>query len=119
MSLPPAMHDRSLTEPVHRKPPRLEDPGNMDASSSSDRPLLTGHSQKSSPGGDLSEDTRYGAAFDETVIPPSHPFRTLVVCYDGTGDQFDDDVRLLDILSVSCRSLAIVRIRTLYSFSPC
>nr|GAT46931.1 predicted protein [Mycena chlorophos] len=25
------------------------------------------------------------------VIPPSHPFRTLVLCFDGTGDQFDGD----------------------------
>ncbi|KAF7293898.1 DUF2235 domain-containing protein [Mycena chlorophos] len=25
------------------------------------------------------------------VIPPSHPFRTLVLCFDGTGDQFDAD----------------------------
>ncbi|KAF8586209.1 hypothetical protein K439DRAFT_1387499 [Ramaria rubella] len=26
-----------------------------------------------------------------TVIPPEHPFRTLVLCFDGTGDQFDID----------------------------
>jgi hypothetical protein len=26
-----------------------------------------------------------------TVIPPEHPFRTLVLCFDGTGDQFDSD----------------------------
>lgn len=25
------------------------------------------------------------------VIPPDHPGRTLVVCFDGTGDQFDSD----------------------------
>ncbi|KAJ7785468.1 hypothetical protein B0H14DRAFT_3584296 [Mycena olivaceomarginata] len=25
------------------------------------------------------------------VIPPDHPFRTLVLCFDGTGDQFDND----------------------------
>ncbi|KAF8579385.1 hypothetical protein K439DRAFT_1278554, partial [Ramaria rubella] len=24
-------------------------------------------------------------------IPPEHPFRTLVLCFDGTGDQFDAD----------------------------
>ncbi|KAJ7468103.1 hypothetical protein FB451DRAFT_1340416 [Mycena latifolia] len=30
---------------------------------------------------------------DETTyaIPPDHPFRTLVLCFDGTGDQFDAD----------------------------
>jgi hypothetical protein len=25
------------------------------------------------------------------VIPPTHSNRTLVVCFDGTGDQFDND----------------------------
>lgn len=25
------------------------------------------------------------------VIPPTHSHRTLVVCFDGTGDQFDND----------------------------
>jgi len=24
---------------------------------------------------------------DPNVIPPKHPFRTLVLCFDGTGDQ--------------------------------
>ena len=32
-------------------------------------------------------------AYDNTVIPPSHDARTLVLCFDGTGDQFDTDVR--------------------------
>ncbi|KAJ7114597.1 hypothetical protein C8R43DRAFT_902991 [Mycena crocata] len=26
-----------------------------------------------------------------SVLPPEHPFRTLVLCFDGTGDQFDSD----------------------------
>ncbi|KAF9076954.1 hypothetical protein BDP27DRAFT_1442309 [Rhodocollybia butyracea] len=25
------------------------------------------------------------------IYPPSHPYRTLVLCFDGTGDQFDAD----------------------------
>ncbi|KAJ7133386.1 hypothetical protein C8R44DRAFT_870789 [Mycena epipterygia] len=25
------------------------------------------------------------------IIPDNHPFRTLVLCFDGTGDQFDSD----------------------------
>ncbi|KAI0066519.1 hypothetical protein BV25DRAFT_1395427 [Artomyces pyxidatus] len=29
--------------------------------------------------------------FDDTVIPASHDYRTLVLCFDGTGDQFDAD----------------------------
>jgi len=31
--------------------------------------------------------------YDVTVIPPSHNARTIVLCFDGTGDQFDADVR--------------------------
>jgi hypothetical protein len=30
-------------------------------------------------------------AYDSSVIPPSHPNRTLVLCFDGTGDCFDAD----------------------------
>lgn len=26
-----------------------------------------------------------------SIIPPEHPYRTLVLCFDGTGDQFDSD----------------------------
>ncbi|KAF9257707.1 hypothetical protein L218DRAFT_1016003 [Marasmius fiardii PR-910] len=28
---------------------------------------------------------------EERIVPPEHPFRTLVLCFDGTGDQFDSD----------------------------
>ncbi|KAF7436007.1 hypothetical protein PC9H_002833 [Pleurotus ostreatus] len=28
---------------------------------------------------------------EDEVIPPTHDHRTLVLCFDGTGDQFDDD----------------------------
>ncbi|OBZ79069.1 hypothetical protein A0H81_01440, partial [Grifola frondosa] len=28
---------------------------------------------------------------DNDIIPTSHPARTLVLCFDGTGDQFDSD----------------------------
>ncbi|KAF9055647.1 hypothetical protein BJ165DRAFT_1412195 [Panaeolus papilionaceus] len=34
-----------------------------------------------------SDDTRA----PEATIPPNHSHRTLVLCFDGTGDQFDDD----------------------------
>ncbi|KAF7364572.1 DUF2235 domain-containing protein [Mycena venus] len=33
-----------------------------------------------------------GHSVTETaMIPPEHPFRTLILCFDGTGDQFDSD----------------------------
>ncbi|KAF8650269.1 hypothetical protein AX16_005323 [Volvariella volvacea WC 439] len=28
---------------------------------------------------------------DSDTVPPTHKHRTLVLCFDGTGDQFDDD----------------------------
>jgi len=34
------------------------------------------------------------------VIPPTFYARTLVLCFDGTGDSFDDDVRTASILSL-------------------
>ncbi|KAI0333978.1 hypothetical protein GY45DRAFT_1243335 [Cubamyces sp. BRFM 1775] len=32
-----------------------------------------------------------GETGDLDVVPPTHPARTLVLCFDGTGDQFDSD----------------------------
>ncbi|KAJ6500953.1 hypothetical protein C8R45DRAFT_820393 [Mycena sanguinolenta] len=47
-----------------------------------------------------------------TVIPPEHPFRTLVLCFDGTGDQFDNDnsniVQLFSMLHKGDRSRQMV-----------
>ncbi|KAF8167168.1 hypothetical protein B0H34DRAFT_791932 [Crassisporium funariophilum] len=40
-----------------------------------------------SPSGDGSS-SEYSS---EPTIPPNHSHRTLVLCFDGTGDQFDDD----------------------------
>jgi hypothetical protein len=31
-------------------------------------------------------------------IPEKHQFRTLVLCFDGTGDEFDEDARFLDLI---------------------
>ncbi|KAH8987362.1 hypothetical protein EDB86DRAFT_2808911 [Lactarius hatsudake] len=50
--------------------------------------------QLKSPGSDSRKDSLPSAgpgAYDTTVIPPSHEARTLVLCFDGTGDQFDAD----------------------------
>jgi len=37
------------------------------------------------------------AQCDYEVIPKTHNNRTLVLCFDGTGDKFDSDVRKLAI----------------------
>ncbi|KAJ7174161.1 hypothetical protein C8R43DRAFT_977286 [Mycena crocata] len=46
------------------------------------------------------------------IIPPDHPFRTLVLCFDGTGDQFDSDnsniVQLFSMLPKADRSRQMV-----------
>lgn len=30
----------------------------------------------------------------DEIIPSKHSNRTIVLCFDGTGDQFDEDVRI-------------------------
>jgi len=35
-----------------------------------------------------STETGSDYAEDLSVIPPKHPYRTLVLCFDGTGDQW-------------------------------
>jgi hypothetical protein len=44
-----------------------------------------------SPSGDTPlPSTIIGSTAD--VVPPTHTHRTLVLCFDGTGDQFSEDV---------------------------
>jgi hypothetical protein len=31
----------------------------------------------------------------DDIIPPKHGNRTIILCFDGTGDQFDEDVRII------------------------
>lgn len=100
------MHFRAASEPgtrnvafkVNGRPPPLQ---NTNSAAPTERPLLSGTSTTSEPPGDLSDDTRYGAAYDDSVVPPSHTYRTLIVAYDGTGDQFDDDVSLCGASSIT------------------
>jgi hypothetical protein len=40
-------------------------------------------------------------AYDPSVIPPSHKPRTVVLCFDGTGDQFDADVCAISLFIMS------------------
>ncbi|KAF9464083.1 hypothetical protein BDZ94DRAFT_1257527 [Collybia nuda] len=47
-----------------------------------------------------------------SIIPPEHPHRTLVLCFDGTGDQFDADnsniVQLVSLLKKNDRQKQMV-----------
>ncbi|KAF5379647.1 hypothetical protein D9757_009235 [Collybiopsis confluens] len=45
----------------------------------------------SSPTTSKFEDTAPLSSAGSGIIPPTHPARTLVLCFDGTGDQFDAD----------------------------
>ncbi|KAA1467854.1 hypothetical protein DENSPDRAFT_833006 [Dentipellis sp. KUC8613] len=68
-------------------------------------------SAASSPG--VSPDSpSFTPLYDDTVIPPSHPYRTLVLCFDGTGDQFDEDnsniVQLFSMLKKDDRNQQMV-----------
>jgi len=51
-------------------------------------------------------------AYDSSVIPPSHGARTIVLCFDGTGDQFDADnsniVQLFSMLKKDDKSQQMV-----------
>ena len=31
----------------------------------------------------------------DEIIPLKHSNRTIILCFDGTGDQFDEDVRII------------------------
>ncbi|KAL4266753.1 T6SS Phospholipase effector Tle1-like catalytic domain-containing protein [Pleurotus pulmonarius] len=44
-----------------------------------------------SPGRMATDHASFSDEEEDEVIPPSHAHRTLVLCFDGTGDQFDDD----------------------------
>ena len=61
-------------------------------------------------------------AHDNTVIPPSHDARTLILCFDGTGNHSVKDVRAY-MLSPSARVLLIdhvpSRIPISYSSTLC
>ncbi|KAK7045884.1 hypothetical protein VNI00_007315 [Paramarasmius palmivorus] len=52
------------------------------------------------------------SAKDANVIPPEHGGRTLVLCFDGTGDQFDSDnsniVEFFQLLKKDDRSKQMV-----------
>ena len=60
-------------------------------------------------------------AYDSTVIPPSHHARTLVLCFDGTGDQFDADVcrHFYSRMAPSPSRVSLRRTRTSSSYSRC
>ncbi|KIM38234.1 hypothetical protein M413DRAFT_30356 [Hebeloma cylindrosporum] len=44
-----------------------------------------------SPGASTSDESEDPPRPLEPTVPPNHDHRTLVLCFDGTGDQFDED----------------------------
>ena len=55
------------------------------------------------------------------VIPPEHEHRTLVLCFDGTGDQFDADnsniVQLVSLLKKNDRNKQMMYYQVRYGLS--
>ncbi|KAH7926861.1 hypothetical protein BV22DRAFT_1008135 [Leucogyrophana mollusca] len=81
--------------------PNVQSPnGGSDSPSSSNFPNLKGDDKQ-----------LHGNPFDE-VIPHEHSHRTLVLCFDGTGDQFDADnssiVQLFSMLKKDDKSQQMV-----------
>ncbi|KAG6907236.1 hypothetical protein DXG01_009811 [Tephrocybe rancida] len=75
-----------------------------------------------SPGFDARQDPEKGSSPTSAstsklppTIPPEYPHRTLVVCFDGTGDQFDADnlniVQLVSLLKKNDRNKQMVYYR--------
>lgn len=65
---------------------------------SGDWHLSQSPSQESYPGPGMPASPNEGSSGDsdseypkDPIVPPSHSHRTMVLCFDGTGDQFDDD----------------------------
>ncbi|KAI0800507.1 hypothetical protein C8Q74DRAFT_418441 [Fomes fomentarius] len=54
-------------------------------------PSTSGFTSSSTCSRSTSGTSRSSLAAEYEIIPPSHPARTLVLCFDGTGDQFDAD----------------------------
>ena len=62
----------------------------------------------------------FGSHRYPSVLPPKHESRTLVLCFDGTGDQFDADnsniVQLVSLLKKDDRTKQLVYYQV--TFSP-
>jgi hypothetical protein len=69
---------------------------------------LPGDLNRPRPHRSVSLDPRFGPP----TIPPTHANRTLVLCFDGTGDQFDADnsniVQLVSLLKKDDRSKQMI-----------
>ena len=57
----------------------------------------------------------------DEIIPTKHSNRTIILCFDGTGDQFDEDVRIIVRKQYSQLTLSPIlpRIPISFSSSPC
>lgn len=85
-------------------------------SASSNKPLIT---PLTLVGSGFSTAVPSSVEATDDVIPPAHTHRTLVLCFDGTGDQFDTDVSSPGILPLSLLMMHYPRTRTSSSSFPC
>ena len=103
--LPPLDIDMSVPLPSGRVPPN---------------PIQTQlKSAMTSSTGDETFPSAGPGAHDNSVIPSFHDARTLVLCFDGTGDQFDTDVMPPLSAHVLLADQVPIRIPTSYNSSLC
>jgi hypothetical protein len=87
----------------------------------SEKLLYTAKQSESSP--TKRREETVDASHCPSVIPPEHPSRTLVLCFDGTGDQFEADnsnvVQLVSLLKKddSTKQLVYYQVRFPLSLS--
>lgn len=75
-------------------PPSLLFPSSLMAGS--DASWIDDKDQCSSPVG-TSPEGIHEPQWTDNVVPPTHRGRNLIVCFDGTGDKFDGDVRYTNL----------------------
>ena len=57
------------------------------------KPLSISPAGKDSPQLDSLPSAVHNKYHLDEIIPPTHTNRTIILCFDGTGDQFSEDVR--------------------------
>ncbi|KAF8074124.1 hypothetical protein FPV67DRAFT_1480849 [Lyophyllum atratum] len=98
----------SLTDTVSRGRPTLASAFSGNTLTTTSPGPIPGYEIRQPPHKEMTLDPRFTPA----TIPPEHSHRTLVLCFDGTGDQFDADnsniVQLVSLLKKNDRSKQMV-----------
>ncbi|TDL26426.1 hypothetical protein BD410DRAFT_520489 [Rickenella mellea] len=74
-------------------PPNIQTTPSKGSAPAQFAPTSSGGERQATPGGSQKQRTveSFDTEYRGPIIPPGGSCRTLVLCFDGTGDQFDDD----------------------------